>query len=421
MRKAPSLLELSDQLLRGEMTVEEHHPFMPLGRSEVVAPETLFVSSFGNAIAFATGTGLLLIDTGSPFTAPQIRDLVSSWNGERVTTIVYTHGHIDHVMGAPLYEDARVIAHEAVPARFDRYQLTAGYNAIINARQFGMPGLKWPTRYRYPDETYTGSSKIEMDGEVFELHHAKGETDDHTWIWARERKVLACGDFFIWASPNAGNPQKVQRYPREWAAALREMAALDAEVLLPGHGLPIVGPDRIATALTDTAQLLETLVEQTLELMNQGVPLEEVVTSVHLPEDLLTKPYLRPVYDDPEFVIRNIWRLYGGWYDGRPVSLKPATSSAVAAEIAELCGGASRLAERAHHLAETGELRLACHLIDVAAGAAPEDEFIIRAKASIYERRSAAEPSTMATGIYSWAAQNPKSGNPGHSSAANPE
>ena len=60
------------------------------------------------------------------------------------------------------------------------------------------------------------------------------------------RKVLCTGDFVIWASPNAGNPQKVQRYPREWAAALREMASLGAEVLLPGHGLPIVGADRIS-------------------------------------------------------------------------------------------------------------------------------------------------------------------------------
>ena len=50
-------------------------------------------------------------------------------------------------------------------------------------------------------------------------------------------KVLFAGDMFIWASPNCGNPQKVQRYAEEWAAALRTMAALDAELLLPGHGL----------------------------------------------------------------------------------------------------------------------------------------------------------------------------------------
>ena len=35
------------------------------------------------------------------------------------------------------------------------------------------------------------------------------------------------------------NLVEVQRYPREWALALREMDRLGAELLLPGHGWPI--------------------------------------------------------------------------------------------------------------------------------------------------------------------------------------
>src|SRR5205823_12758581 len=137
----------------------------------------------------------------------------------------------------------------------------------------------------------------------------------------------------IWASPNAGNPQKVQRYPREWAAALREMATLGAGTLLPGHGFPILGADRIEVALTETAELLESLVQQTLALMNDGARLDEILYTVRAPQHLLDRPYLRPVYDEPEFVVRNIWRLYGGWYDGNPATLKPAPDRAVATEL----------------------------------------------------------------------------------------
>jgi glyoxylase-like metal-dependent hydrolase (beta-lactamase superfamily II) len=104
------------------------------------------------------------------------------------------------------------------------------------------------------------------DGAAFLLRHEKGETDDHTVTWLADRQVLCCGDLFIWASPNAGNPQKVQRYPREWAGALRRMAGLGAEYLLPGHGLPVIGADRVRQALGDTAALLEALVDQTLEV-----------------------------------------------------------------------------------------------------------------------------------------------------------
>ena len=167
-----------------------------------------------------------------------------------------------------------MVAHENVPRRFARYALTAGYNGVINARQFGLPELAFPTDFRAPDETYTDELSLEVGGERFELHHAKGETDDHTWTWVPGRRILCCGDLFIWATPNAGNPQKAQRHPREWAQALRQMAELDAEMMLPGHGPPLVGADRVQAALTDTAALLESLVEQTLALMNEGAPLD---------------------------------------------------------------------------------------------------------------------------------------------------
>jgi hypothetical protein len=45
-----------------------------------------------------------------------------------------------------------------------------------------------------------------------ELNHCRGETDDATWTWIAERGLLATGDLFIWAVPNSGNPQKVQRW-----------------------------------------------------------------------------------------------------------------------------------------------------------------------------------------------------------------
>ena len=93
----------------------------------------------------------------------------------------------------------------------------------------------------------------------------------------QEGKILAPGDLFIWATPNAGNPQKVQRYPGEWAAALRDMATLDAALMIPGHGLPVFGAERIRTALSDTAELLETIEMQVLALMNEGVTLDRVI------------------------------------------------------------------------------------------------------------------------------------------------
>jgi alkyl sulfatase BDS1-like metallo-beta-lactamase superfamily hydrolase len=408
------LLEIAERLWQGEASTDlgGHHPVtQDIGLAEV-ADRTAFTAAFGNICAFATDEGLLLVDTGNQIQAAMNHERVRGWNAEPLHTAVYTHGHIDHVFGIATYEEEaasngwgppHVVAHELLPARFERYVMTAGYNGVINQRQFQFPKPYWPTEYRYPDELYRDHHTLEVGGETWELHHDKGETDDATWVWNPARKVLCTGDLFIWASPNCGNPQKVQRYPREWAVGMRKMSALGAEVLLPGHGFPILGADRIRQALDDTAELLESLVAQTLEMMNAGERLDDIVHAVQAPAHLLDKPYLKPVYDEPEFVVRNLWRLYGGWYDGNPANLKPAPEAVVAAEIAHLAGGAGVLANRAQELAASGDLRLAGHVVEMAALAAPDDAGVHAARAEVFGQRASEERSTMSKGVFSWA------------------
>jgi len=187
------------------------------------------------------------------------------------------------------------------------------------------------------------------------------------------RQLLISGDFVIWAAPNAGNPQKVQRYARPWAQALRAMARTRAQVLVPGHGPAVFGAERVAQLVDDGARFLETVHDQTMALMNEGRTLDEIIEAVKVPAELMSKPYLQPTYDDPEFLVRNVWRLYGGWWDGNPAHLKPAPQAALAREIATLAGGAGRLCERATALAAGGDLRLAGHLAELATAADPTD------------------------------------------------
>ena len=238
----------------------------------------------------------------------------------------------------------------------------------------------------------------------------RGETDDATWTWIPELKVLHPGDLFIWAVPNAGNPQKVQRFAGEWAVALRKMAALGAEVMVTGHGAPIIGGQRIHQALTDTAELLESLEQQTLALMNQGVALDRVLHEVSMPEHLLDRPYLQPVYDHPQFIVRNIWRLYGGWYDGDPDQLLPASRAQQAREWVSLAGGVTVVLDRVRALADSDELQLATHLIETAFYADPESSEVHRLRAEVYEARAAAERSSMAANLFNHAARASRKG-----------
>jgi alkyl sulfatase BDS1-like metallo-beta-lactamase superfamily hydrolase len=157
--------------------------------------------------------------------------------------------------------------------------------------------------------------------------------------------------------------------------------------------------------LDDTASALETLVHGTLEMMNEGARLDAILHSLKLPAETLAKPYLRGLYDEPEFVIHNIWRLYGGWYDGNPARLKPAPDAALAAELAKLSGGVEVLVGRATELADSNDFRLACHLIEMAVQAEPDHEAAHAARADIYARRRDREASLMARGIYGFASR----------------
>ena len=384
-----------------------------------VADDIAVVEAFSHVVVIRTSAGLLVVDTSAQaFGAAVVRSL-RAWTDEPVHTLLYTHGHIDHVGGAGAFvADAaergdpppRVVGHEAVVARFDRYDLTNGYNGIINQRQFGNRGRlgmgepTWFSDWVKPDTTFESTLDLTIGDLVVQLRHDKGETDDHAWGWLPDARAVLAGDFLTWVFPNAGNPQKVQRFPREWAVALRAMAAKQPELFLPAHGLPIGGAARIARVLDEVAGALESLVEETLAMMNAGARLDDIVHSVRLPDDLLARPYLRPVYDEPEFVVRNIWRLYGGWYDGNPAHLKPAPDAALAGEVAGLAGGAAALAARAAELVGSDPY-LAAQLVEWAAQAAPDDVEVHGVRGDVYAAVRKGELSLMSKGIYGAAAR----------------
>lgn len=403
------------------------------------------VESFSHSVVFRTADGLVVFDTSGAATGTQVVESIRGWSKDRFNTVVYTHGHVDHVGGSGAFAadardsgttDPRFVGHHRVIDRMRRYRMTDGYNTTINRRQFKgftrlgygigaqsdtapsgkdegwtdkipapqRPQLFLPTDAVEPDTTYDQHISLQVGELEMQLHHAKGETDDHTWTWLPQHKAICAGDFFIWNFPNCGNPQKVQRYPMEWAQALRDMIAMKPEMLLPAHGLPIRGAERVRKVLNDVASNLEDLMQQSLQMMNEGATLDDMLHSIQVADSELEKPWLRPLYDEPEFVVRNIWRLYGGWYDGNPSRLKPARDAVLAAEVVALCGGSDKLTARARELAEQGEMRLACHLVETAVQAEPDSAEVHKARAEIYQKRRDSELSLMSKGIFGTAA-----------------
>ena len=143
-------------------------------------------------------------------------------------------------------------------------------------------------------------------------------------------------------------------------------------------------------------------------MMNEGARLDDIVHTVQRARSTCSSGRTcSPIYDEPEFVVRNIWRLYGGWYDGDPSHLKPAPAAALARGARRRSRAARRGSPSGRaKLAAAGDLRLAGHLAELAAQAAPDDKGVHAVRAEVFgaarrakkrrrcRRASSAGPST---------------------------
>ena len=369
-----------------------------------VRPDVLMHTAFVNTYAISTGAGLLLIDPGLRVNANAVREAVRAWSEAPLHTAVYTHGHFDHAFGLGPWLDAgerpQIIAQEKCVARFLRYQLTSGFNARINQRQFSLPERIFPDRFDWPTVTVRDSLTQRIGDTEVRYRAAKGETDDALYAWLPDRAYLFTGDLIIWSAPNCGNPQKVQRYPMEWVEALGEMAGLDAEWLFPGHGLAVQGREGVRTILTETAAWLRSIIDQVLERMNAGQGAEQIFHEVEPEPELSKRPFLRVNYDHPKFIVRNLLRLWGGWWNGNAADLLPATWEEQGREIAGLAGGIDSLVARGRELLGRGHLSMACHIVEWATRGHPEHTGALELKRDTYRARLEAAGETMTQGIY---------------------
>ncbi len=394
-------------------------PFDPMmGQLEVIEPGIAMFHGFAN-VAFAYGGGeMLAADTSSAQMGALAVKAIREVTTEPFAFLIYTHGHGDHAFGTEAfindnlsrgYRRPKIWAHEDVATRFDRYRLTRGWQAHINSLQFGVriaPDFMFADKsFTLPDLTYRDMQLLELEREPVELRHALGETDDATWVWMPRRRLAMVGDLIVSSLPNTGNPNKVQRYTLEWTEALEQIAARKPRIVLPGHGPAFRGEDVCHELLTETARALRFIHDEVVARLNRGEwPIDIVEADIRLPDDLASKPFLRPVYGCVPFVVRDVIRRYAGWWSGAPSQMFPAKRSEVAAEILGLCGRDQLLA-RARTLKDDGQLKSALAIAEMALDADASDGDAVALNVEILDAIVASERSFIARNFFVAAAR----------------
>lgn len=386
------------------------------GECREVADGVYFLAGFGNTTLIVGSDGVAVVDPGLFANGPRVVAELRQLTDLPVRYVIYTHGHFDHAFGTPaLLEDAEargdqppdIVGHVNVARRFARYAKTSGHLATTYDMQFaswGPGGGDLVRRARYCPPTIEYEDRLVLDGlgnRTIECRHGLGETDDHTWVWVPESKVIVGGDFIVSSLPNAGTPFRVQRFVLEWAEALEEMASVEPAVVISGHGG--VFTKSSSDMLMTTARALRYLDAEVVRRLNEGQWQEQILHEVKLPDDLVDHRFLQPLYGCTEFVVRDIMRRYMGWYDGNPSMLFPSRKSEIAGELVQLVGSARPIVDRAAVLgrsSDVSDLQLALHLLDVVLENHGDEAHRASAlKAEILEARAKHERSFVAHNI----------------------
>lgn len=185
---------------------------------------------------------------------------------EAVTGVVATHSHADHFGFAKkaTKKGLPVSVHEAEETRAlgtytGRYAVSASDLPIFNLhalRTFLPMNLAGVMRLEHLDTvgTFQDGDRLDLPGQLVAVH-TPGHTEGHTMFHSPERGLLFTGDGLITMDligPSTG-PQMIERrfnLDHEQAmSSLDRIVALEANLLLPGHGDPWTGSPAEAVAL----------------------------------------------------------------------------------------------------------------------------------------------------------------------------
>ncbi|MEP4148862.1 MAG: MBL fold metallo-hydrolase [Halioglobus sp.] len=362
-----------------------------------VAPRSYLIRMpIVNAAFFDTDEGVVLVDTGMGPAGPAIMDAIRSVTDKPIHTIIYTHGHVDHAYGTWAIMEAgetpQIIAHDLLKPRFERYiRLRGSLAKYMSQPEEQLPSspsdLVWPTRY------FSDRLELEIGGETFVLQHHKGETDDQLYVWVPGRKALASADYYQGFLPNAGNGKRYQRHIEEWSAAMKEMAALAPETLLPAHGAPLTDTATIQENFLVLAEAFDYITNHTIDGLNAGRRKDEIYQSVQLPEHLANHPTLNVQYVTANDISKMLIKQYTGWWDDIPSNWTPASMEDQGNMIIELAGGNIPAITSYARTLITQDIRLASHLTDWLFYARPDDTEVQQLVFDVYKTRIL-DPST---------------------------
>jgi alkyl sulfatase BDS1-like metallo-beta-lactamase superfamily hydrolase len=340
--------------------------------------DSIYMAAFGaNVYLVTTPAGNVVIDTGISNEAANARELLRAESHAPVKYIILTHGHADHIGGIDLWKEAgtQIIAQRNYVELVNYVARLEGFFAPRNAAAFGRPPQEvgqWAGNYGakidptiFFDETY----KFTLGGVDFELFSTPGETPDHLTVWIPQYKTAFIGDNYN----GFGEPEPMSfpnlyalrgtkpRWALDWIGSIDKVLALKPEVVLSGHGDPIMGNAEITRRLTRFRNAIQYVHDEVVKGMNSGKDVFTLMREIKLPAGY----DLSESFGKVSWSVRGIYDGYAGWFDMNPATMYELPPSAVYPDLVKLAGGPEAVVRLALEKLEAGKPVEALHLTDV--------------------------------------------------------
>ena len=228
---------------------------------------------------FACNLGLITTEAGnicidSPHLAADAigwRDRVQEMGEVKYTVI--TEGHPDHA------DCACIMPGTMVSHQNTRRHLEALPDKILLDRHDHIDPdgahLRNGFCVRLSDITFSEGMRLHLGGLRVELLHMPGHSDGNIGVYIPEDKVVFASDTVFYHAKSWLH----EATPHQWIASLENMAALDAEILVPGHG------EVCTTAyLKEQAQIIQSWIDVVRNAIEKGFGLEEAKARIECPD-----------------------------------------------------------------------------------------------------------------------------------------
>lgn len=357
-----------------------------------ITPFIFMSRDSSNAHLVTTSDGDVLVNTGMPDGAERHAALFKPHRTGPLRYIILTQSHADHFGSVPeLREPGTQIV--GGPDFNEALGDMSGLQAFFGERTFKLWGTTFkrdtpprpvPTPQDVaPDILVEDELTLEVGDRTFQLISApEGETIDNILVWMPKEKIAFTGNTFgpVWLSMPFLNTLRGDkpRLVRNYLKAVQKVRDLGAEIVITGHGEPIVGKDRIKADLDKMQAAVSYVRDYTLEGMKAGKTVHQLMHEFAFPDDLRIGDF----HGKASWAVKSIWREYSGWfhYEDGTTELYGVPRSSVDADVAELAGGADKLAERAQARLDAGQPLEALHLVAIALGAEPGNRTALSVK-----------------------------------------